>query len=447
MASLLGIHLGIDESQAIGSDSKEFKALQKDMTPSEKFQARMEVRTAAWHERRHHLAQHFMERYVRQNIAEIDEIIAEEHIEKILLTPAERAVYLELDHHLQAMEMKAKKSVKSKKTTEGDRETRLRDMLGASGSAEEALLKRCSHYDLAGNAQSAEAACEEVCKIREEQLEGCEEDLTNAVKKAYEMRDAILAQDPSFDNERFKKWQRALKSEGEEGCGDVEAADKLCALIDSIASDSKNVKKKSASKKTAAAEEELNAAKWDLREHVHHLRRLQKELVGRVRSLRYFTAVRDMQQRGGASKVSPRKDRKVLGELELNRSAKESSPVSCPACNAKQGKQEWAIMSCCGHQGCYKCLMEYTERQECPYTGCKAPARTSGVVKAGTLGCDEAHAAGGKFGTKLRQIVERIQDIPKEDRIIVFVQFSDLMKVVSEALADARIEAVEVRGS
>ena len=73
--------------------------------------------------------------------------------------------------------------------------------------------------------------------------------------------------------------------------------------------------------------------------------------------------------------------------------------------------------------------MEYTERQECPYTGCKAPARTSGVVKAGTLGCDEAHAAGGKFGTKLRQIVERIQDIPKEDRIIVFVQFSDLMKV------------------
>ena len=70
-----------------------------------------------------------------------------------------------------------------------------------------------------------------MCKIREEQLEGCEEDLTNAVKKAYEMRDAILAQDPSFDNERFKKWQRALKSEGEEGCGDVEAADKLCALI------------------------------------------------------------------------------------------------------------------------------------------------------------------------------------------------------------------------
>ena len=44
IASLLGIYLGVDEAQAIASDSKEFKALQKDMTPSEKFQARMEVR-------------------------------------------------------------------------------------------------------------------------------------------------------------------------------------------------------------------------------------------------------------------------------------------------------------------------------------------------------------------------------------------------------------------
>ena len=83
------------------------------------------------------------------------------------------------------MEMKAKKSIKSKKTSEGDRESRLRDMLGASGSAEEALLKRCSHYDLAGNTQSAEEACQEVCKVREEQLKGCEADLAKAVQKVW----------------------------------------------------------------------------------------------------------------------------------------------------------------------------------------------------------------------------------------------------------------------
>ena len=52
-------------------------------------QNRIELVTRpAWHQRRHHLAQHFMDRFVRQNIAEIDEIVAEEHIEKTLLTPA-----------------------------------------------------------------------------------------------------------------------------------------------------------------------------------------------------------------------------------------------------------------------------------------------------------------------------------------------------------------------
>ena len=45
MASLLGIYLGVDEAQAIASDSKEFKALQKDMTPSEKFQVRGHSKT------------------------------------------------------------------------------------------------------------------------------------------------------------------------------------------------------------------------------------------------------------------------------------------------------------------------------------------------------------------------------------------------------------------
>ena len=51
------------------------------MTASEKFQIRMELRTPAWHARRHALAQGFMDRYVRQNIAEIDEIVAVETVE------------------------------------------------------------------------------------------------------------------------------------------------------------------------------------------------------------------------------------------------------------------------------------------------------------------------------------------------------------------------------
>lgn len=73
--------------------------------------------------------------------------------------------------------MKTKKSIKSRRDADGDREARLRGILGASGSAEEALLKRCAHYDLEDNAKSASAACDAVVALREEQRVACVSEL------------------------------------------------------------------------------------------------------------------------------------------------------------------------------------------------------------------------------------------------------------------------------
>ncbi len=49
-------------------------------------------------------------------------------IEKIVLPAAERAIYLELDHHLKALDM----TVKRGKKTESDREKRMALVLGES---------------------------------------------------------------------------------------------------------------------------------------------------------------------------------------------------------------------------------------------------------------------------------------------------------------------------
>ena len=182
----MGVHLGVDEAAV--SDAKQFKQLQKDMTASERFQARMEVRTSAWHSRRHELAQRFLDRFMRQNIAEIDEIIAEETIKRVYLTAAERAVYLELDHHLKQMDS-VKKSKKTKgNDVSGDREARLAEALGASGSPEEALLKRCSHFDLDGSCVSPEVACDQIVELRKQQLEACEFDLMESINQVLAMR-------------------------------------------------------------------------------------------------------------------------------------------------------------------------------------------------------------------------------------------------------------------
>lgn len=66
--------------------------------------------------------------HFNQNIAEIDEIPWTEKIEKVVLPAAERAIYLELEHHLRALDM----TIKRGRKTESDREKRLAKSLGDS---------------------------------------------------------------------------------------------------------------------------------------------------------------------------------------------------------------------------------------------------------------------------------------------------------------------------
>jgi hypothetical protein len=63
-----------------------------------------------------------------QNIAEIDEIPFEDVIRPITLPAAERAIYLELEHHLRALDMTIRKG----KKTDSDREKRMAQSLGNS---------------------------------------------------------------------------------------------------------------------------------------------------------------------------------------------------------------------------------------------------------------------------------------------------------------------------
>ena len=253
------------------------------------------------------------------------------------------------------------------------------------------------------------------------------------VEKACELKAGVMHDDPAFEETRFAGWVKNIRSQanqGDEGCGDEEAAARLRGLVeDGMANHKKHGKKPTAKRKGEDAEQGV----WDLREHCHGLRRIQKELVARLRSLRYFKAVRDMQvkkeQKGEAAKAVP----------GLN---------ACPACGKRKADSpQWAVLSCCGHQGCHECLVRSADLQECPVAGCAAPARPSSVVRCSELGVDAAHEAGGKYGTKLRRVVQTVREAPAGDRILIFVQFPDLMQVVATCLRESGVEAVEVKGS
>lgn len=154
--------------------------------------------------------------------------------------------------------------------------------------------------------------------------------------------------------------------------------------------------------------DDQDALVWVLREKTHLLRKLQKELIGRFRSKRYFEGVRNFQ----------RGDREIAKGL--------------------------AILSCCGHQGPIEEVLAAVKAFKCVAPGCGYAARDTHVVAAESLGSE---SESGRFGIKLERLVDCIKAIPKGDRILVFVQFEELLDKVMEALDGNGIATALLKGT
>ena len=131
------------------------------------------------------------------------------------------------------------------------------------------------------------------------------------------------------------------------------------------------------------------------RANTYHPQADQAELVGRVRSLRYFTIVRDLQKQRSEPPV-----------------------VSCPECGRnKVPPEEIAILSSCGHAGCFNDVKSAAESETCVYARsgrCKAAARVLNIVKGDTLGVDdyEREGKGKHYGMKLERVIDLIRYVP-----------------------------------
>ena len=274
-------------------------------------------------------------------------------------------------------------------------------------TAEEALLKRCSHFDLdQDEEENAMKACEVIVKERKNQLEGCQKDLKIKLQKTL----VTEKKTPKTSDESL--FREFIRHTYQEGLGDEEASDLVLKLFEAAGITSKSISKaqeKSAStkgKKTGGDPHLTNEDKakiWAHREETHEIRKVVKELVGRVRSLRYFTVVRDLQKQNEKSPEHP-----------------------CPSCGRdKIPIEELAVLSSCGHTGCETCVMAAAEKEECVYASsgkCTAAARVLNVVKGETLGVDdEARDGRGKhYGLKLEKVVELIKCVVPTFHFIYF---------------------------
>lgn len=226
-------------------------------------------------------------------------------------------------------------------------------------------------------------ACDVIVQERQRQLDECKAELLKAVKEGLKREKSL----GNVDKESmFNEWIRISRTEGHD---DDDANKIVNELLDEAGIGAAKPKPKA---QETNPSEKLKAAIWEHREKTHEIRRLTKELVGRIRSLRYFTVVRDLQKQ------------------------RESPPkVNCPACGRQDlPVEEVAVLSSCGHMGCLDCVKAFAEKEECVYAAsgaCKSAARVLNVVRADTLGVDdeERDGRGKHFGMKLEKVVQLIK--------------------------------------
>lgn len=466
IASFLNLHLGIDDEGGIRFNGR--KKLDMIRTDAEKFQAMNETRTPDWALRRHLHAQKFLNQFMRKNVPLIDEIPFKDYYTDIHLPPAERAVYLELEHHLQALDMVARR--KGKKNTDSDRDKRLNSSLDKSNSGQEALVKRSSYFDL-GKPDSKglyypRLACDKIVERRERQLEQCAYEIHRSLQ---EQERKLRALPPKAAKEEFfaDYCTRAKNN----GIGDADASEMMRELIAEAKKDpnkkktppeepelteeereelakeqARGGKKGGKSKKKADDDEDdfsdddkkkpkkLSADEqlWEIRESTHGIKRLDKELVGRTRSLRYFKLVRDLQDQ-------------LAGDKGKN------DTYTCPQCSKTLMPKDVALLSSCGHHGCYKCLVDGANTEKCVVLGCESPARHESITKATSLissGASLNAPTKYRYGAKMGALIKLIkEEIPKEEKVLVFVQFPDLMERIRRALETEKVPVLDITGS
>ncbi|KAJ5591523.1 uncharacterized protein N7459_001892 [Penicillium hispanicum] len=458
IARHLGVHLGIDDDGDAPTQNSRLKQIRKNLTAVEAFQMFQPVRSDAWYHNRQVHAQAFLNRFARQNTAEIGTINMITHLILSDQLPAERITYQELQKHL----VQAKgRTRKLRNPTDDPLISCLNDFMQSCQLAEEALLKCAITSRLTEHPWNIEKCKIQLASKTEMRpktlgkLEGLIK-LHTGIESQWSKNaivwanfvDTVFATDSNFGddelaNEAFDFVKKTLQSYddwiGEDSfqkdlkgqLGErLKKARKLAAFSakqettekeelplepEQSEEDSKPPKRAKKTKKIrkivkpADPDHSPEMEKALVEVVVKEVVACVREFIQNERNIRFFQAMIDTQS---------------------------SKTVSCQGCKAPADENiSLTVLRSCGHTLCSDCIMNDSFDQTCVASGCGGSAILSKRISVSTLGTGSRAIE----SSKLSMMIETINKVPDDELVLLFVQFQDLMLIASHALTSANI--------
>ena len=224
------------------------------------------------------------------------------------------------------------------------------------------------------------------------------------------------------------------------------------------------------------------------------LRKLNTEIINRYRSHRFISSIYKLVQKGSDVEVEVGEENTSLDsdddddDDDDDEGTEHGGPQHCCVCAKTMKRENIAVLSCCGHVGHLSCVEEsVAKNQTCGYSitasrhqskhkststnvitlPCSVNASAADIIPVRVLGCKRdlpkkhlGASPSGKYGAKVTALIHLIQslllaeeDASKEDqqegdvRVVLFVQYSDLMHNIKQILVQEGIPTVAVEGS
>jgi hypothetical protein len=333
-----------------------------------------------------------------------DDIDCSSLLQLIELPAVEYAINFELMQRLVATKFEKPKG----KGTGNDKEERIYAACNPWSTGQEALILRASHFS--HNETSAQTAGSELVKKRNGQYEAQLEILLESLKTAQQIRKNMAG-----DYQKFTEWKAQVISNY---YGDLDTTSDMIKLITKV------------EQVQSPAQPNPEGEEPNPRHVAAKLNKLAEELVNLKRSHRFLKIFCNVQ----------------CSVTKLSKRNNTSHGFTCAACNTGNlGPGAVTLLSKCGHLVCdQQCLP--LDNGACPVAHCSSTNMAHHKIPGHVLGKGSCPEDRSKHGKKLEKILELIERIPDDDKILLFIQSPTLVRILKSILVEGRILFSQLSG-